>query len=202
MSDVQPEKPSTPTLLVGTEPLMSGGKPLGATLNDFWAWSSSDLLSNTLRGVLAEFIVGTALRCIGSTARVEWDACDLRLNDGARIEVKSTAYVQSWGESKPGSLSFSIKEATGWDAPTNTSGSAHARNSDVYVFCVLKAVDRVGALDVENWEFYVASTAALNSRFERQQSVRLSVLAAADGVRRCTHAELVEAVNDIATGKR
>ncbi len=31
-------------------------------LCDYWKWSSSDLLSNTLRGVLAEYLVVTALR--------------------------------------------------------------------------------------------------------------------------------------------
>ena len=31
------------------------------TVNDFWAWYASDLLSNILCGALAEFIVATAL---------------------------------------------------------------------------------------------------------------------------------------------
>jgi hypothetical protein len=39
----------------------TGKSPVGATVADFWGWSRSDLLDNTERGVLAEFIVATAL---------------------------------------------------------------------------------------------------------------------------------------------
>lgn len=42
----------------------------------FWKWAFSDFLSNTLRGVLAEFIVATALGC-AHRPRTEWDAYDL-----------------------------------------------------------------------------------------------------------------------------
>lgn len=51
---------------------------LGAdkTINDFWKWGFSDLLSNSLRGIFAEFLVGNALDCLNES-RVEWDAYDL-----------------------------------------------------------------------------------------------------------------------------
>ena len=35
----------------------------GHTLQDFWAWAFSDLISNTERGKLAEYIVATAMGC-------------------------------------------------------------------------------------------------------------------------------------------
>ena len=39
----------------GNEPIVAEDGSTGATLADFWSWSSSDLLGNSLRGVLAEY---------------------------------------------------------------------------------------------------------------------------------------------------
>ena len=47
------------------------------TLKDFWAWNSSDLLNNTLRGALAEYIVAMALGIEFSYAREDWSEYDL-----------------------------------------------------------------------------------------------------------------------------
>lgn len=44
----------------GNEYLTFNEKSVGYSLFDFWQWSVSDLLINTTRGRLAEFIVGTA----------------------------------------------------------------------------------------------------------------------------------------------
>lgn len=40
------------------------------TILHFWKWGFSDLLSNSLRGIFAEFLVGTSLGCLGES-RVE-----------------------------------------------------------------------------------------------------------------------------------
>ena len=48
-------------LLTGNEPLTENGNRLGPSLIDFWRWSISDLVDNTTRGALAEFIVACAL---------------------------------------------------------------------------------------------------------------------------------------------
>ena len=58
---------------------------------EFHAWAYDDLLTNTTRGVLAEYIVATALGIV-DTKRVEWDKHDLEV-DGIGVEVKSAAYV-------------------------------------------------------------------------------------------------------------
>jgi len=47
----------------------SGGERLPFGMEDFWRWSASDLLSNALRGVLAEFIVARALGIDTTAAR-------------------------------------------------------------------------------------------------------------------------------------
>ena len=54
---------------------------------EFHAWAYDDLLTNTTRGVLAEYIVATALGIV-DTKRVEWDKHDLEV-DGIGVEVKA-----------------------------------------------------------------------------------------------------------------
>ena len=66
---------------------------------EFLAWAYDDLLTNTTRGVLAEYIVATALGIRGTT-RIEWDRYDLQI-DGIGVEVKSAAYVQTWEQNGP-----------------------------------------------------------------------------------------------------
>jgi len=71
-------------------------------LQDFWAWGFSDMLANTTRAVFAEFLVAAALG-LDDAVRVEWDAVDLRY-EGKAIEVKASAYVQSWPQSQPSDI--------------------------------------------------------------------------------------------------
>jgi len=46
-------------------------------------------------------------------------ACDVTAPSGLRIEVKTSAYVQSWKQSKLSAISFDIAPKRGWDAATN-----------------------------------------------------------------------------------
>ncbi len=48
------------------------------------------------------------------TPRVEWDAVDLRYR-GHGIEVKSAAYLQSWAQTKPSTITFDVARKRGWD---------------------------------------------------------------------------------------
>ena len=160
--------PSTPIVHMGD-----------LTLGDFWSWAYSDLLSNGNRSVFAEFIVGIALGAT-ATPRREWDAVDLRYGDKA-IEVKASAYTQSWAPSvKPSPIRFDIGKKLGWDAATNTSGTMPARAADCYVFCLHNERDREQALarilDVASWEFYVVATPELERLYKDQKSLQLSRL--------------------------
>ena len=76
----------------GTEPFI-GTEHL--RLKHFWEWSASDLMSNATRGILAEFLVAAAIGQSGGV-RSEWDAYDLQTTSGLKLEVKSSAYLQSW----------------------------------------------------------------------------------------------------------
>lgn len=60
--------------LSGNEQFIFGNMPIGKILTDFWAWNSSDLLNNTLRGALAEFIVASALELDTDVCRKDWSA--------------------------------------------------------------------------------------------------------------------------------
>ena len=150
----------------------------GATVGDLWTWAYSDLLSNATRGVLAEFLVGSALD-VTESARVEWNAYDLLYRE-QRIEVKSAAYCQSWSQSTLSRIQFDIAEKLGWDASTNTYLSEKVRSADCYVFCLFNEMDRTKArqnlLDVTFWEFYVVSTTKLNTKFGKQTSIGLNRL--------------------------
>jgi len=159
---------------------------------EFLAWAYNDLLTNTTRGVLAEYIVAKALGIL-DTKRVEWDSVDLRV-DGIGVEVKSAAYVQSWG-TQPSTISFDIAPKMGWDASTGTYPASAERSADVYVFCLLEGKDRenVDPLDVEQWTFYVLSTSVLNRKRPTQRTIRLEPLKALHPCK-CTYHELKAAI--------
>ena len=111
----------------GGEPLTAGEMRAGPVLADFWAWSRSDLLDNLERGVLAEFIVATALGIPTGGTRVNWDPWDLTTPDGIRVEVKSAAYLQSWDQQRLSAISFSTRETRAWDGDSGQFTGAAGR---------------------------------------------------------------------------
>ena len=111
-------------------------------------------------------------------ARAEWDACDLHTAQGKSVEVKSAAYVQTWHQRELSKISFDITPTNGWDAATNTVSAERKRQADVYVFCLLKHMDKatVSPLNLDQWEFYVLSTNRLNNLIDQQKTIRLASL--------------------------
>ncbi len=97
-----------PERLRGTERFSSRGSGLDLTVLDFWAWSSSDLMENTTRGVLAEFIVAHAIGADTSGVRNGWASVDLALPDGTLVEVKSSSYIQSWEQKALSRITYGI----------------------------------------------------------------------------------------------
>ena len=49
------------TRKLGSESVRFESHPIGFSLLKFWQWAASDLTGNALRGLLAEYIVATAL---------------------------------------------------------------------------------------------------------------------------------------------
>ncbi len=164
-------------LKTGNEPLHFSGKATEKTIGRFWAWSSSDLLSNTLRGGFGEFVVASALEIDLQQTRTDWLAYDLQYGVH-RIEVKSAAYLQAWENKAPSKISFGIGPSREWSAETNLFADEAKRHADVYVFCLLNCLDRtkVDPLDMNQWEFYVLHTNVLNERCPNQKTISLSSL--------------------------
>ena len=161
----------------GNEAFHSNGNPTGEKLLSFWQWSSSELVGNALRGILAEYIVASDIGCV-SELRQEWDAYDLETTEGIKVEVKSGAYLQSWEQEKHSPIKFGIQPTHGWDAKTNTVANEKTRQSDVYVFCVLTHKDKqtVDPMNMAQWEFYILATSVLNSNIPKQATITLSSL--------------------------
>jgi hypothetical protein len=151
---------------------------LSCTVRDFWRWSTSDLVSNATRGILAEFIIARALGISTIGVRDEWAAYDLRSEADVTIEVRSAAYLQSWAQRRLSLISFSVRRSYTWDAETNTQSLAPLRSADVYVFALLAHQDKatLDPLDLDQWRFYVMPTAVLNQRTRSQHSITLPSL--------------------------
>jgi hypothetical protein len=144
--------PAPPRLLDGSERFAGAD----GSVVDFWRWAFSDLRDNTVRGVLAEYLVARALGQT-RTRRKSWDNYDVLTTSGRRVEVKATGYLQSWPQARHSSLNFGRVAARSWDENTNVFGAAPEVRADVFVFAVQTCRDHgsYDPLDVGQWEFYV-----------------------------------------------
>lgn len=161
----------------GQEAFESNGLSLDMNLLSFWQWSSSDIIGNTMRGILAEYIVASAVG-ITSGVRTEWDTFDIETLDGIKVEIKSSAYIQSWEQNKLSSIQFGIRPTRSWDYYANKRSDKTIRQADVYVFCLLKHKEQssINPLNLDQWEFYVLSTNKLNQSVGAQKSITLNSL--------------------------
>ncbi len=181
----------------GAEPFHNGTFLLKRTLRDFWRWSASDLVGNALRGILAEYIVATALD-LPQAGRVEWEAFDLVTPGGLTLEVKSAAYVQAWVQKALSKIKFGIAPTRAFEAVTNDRTGPLKRQADVYVFCLLHHQDRatVDPLDMAHWTFYVLPTAASEQQCPTQKSIVLASLLRMKPCH-CAYEELAKAIESI-----
>ncbi|TCN20476.1 hypothetical protein [Mesobacillus foraminis] len=147
------------------------------TVIDFWRWGFSNIQTNSLRGIFAEFLVGAAIGALHES-RVEWESFDLQYKD-KKIEVKSAAYIQDWYSGHPSKISFGIGAKREYDYKTNKYSPDAKRNADIYVFCLLKETNPeiINTLDTSQWEFYVVPTHDLDHWYPQQKTISLSSLA-------------------------
>lgn len=183
----------------GNELFQEDGRSVGITLLDFWQWSSSDLLSNTLRGRLAEFLVASALG-VAAGVRIEWDAIDVTSSSGIKVEVKSSAYLQSW-QGNPSRITFGIQPKRAWDWLANRFAANPSRTAEVYVFCLLDHQDpeSVDVMNLSQWRFFVLTTKELDASLGQQKTLSLSTLLSLN-VREVKYSDLAEAVEFAARG--
>ncbi len=185
----------------GTERFRNGSEFLDFDLLSFWQWSSSDILSNATRGVVAEYLVARALGIDREGVRDEWAAYDLETSEGLRIEVKSAAYLQSWLQTAFSRISFTVRKTLAWDPDTNRQSTVPTRQAHVYVFALLAHRDKqsVDPMDVSQWRFYVLPTTVLDSRTRSQHSITLPTLERRSEGAVC-YSGLAEAVDRVAQG--
>jgi hypothetical protein len=143
--------------LDGSEPL--GGVP-GVSVLDYWRWAYSDVVENIQRGIFAEFLVASALG-LASADRVGWNGYDLDYA-GYKIEVKSSAYLQSWLQRRHSRIVFGIGARQQWVEGKATYEDARYV-ADAYIFALYGDRDPLTAnvLDANRWEFFVVPIAAL-----------------------------------------
>lgn len=165
------------TRRTGDEPFRDGDAALGFELLSFWRWSASDVVSNAMRGSLAEFLVASAIGA-AEGVREEWAPYDLDDPRGISVEVKSAAYIQSWHQDGHSLISFRYPKTLAWDPETNQQSTEARRQAMVYVFALLAHRDQatLNPLDVSQWEFYVVPTATLDGRERSQHSITLKSL--------------------------
>ncbi|MDQ0305649.1 phage tail protein X [Kitasatospora herbaricolor] len=144
--------PCEPTPLDGGEPFQGSN---AGTVLDFWRYAMPDLRTNTTRGLLAEFLVH---RAVGAVNRnTEWESFDVLAPSGLRIEVKTSAYLQAWGQARLSDIRFSRLRGRTW-TPESGRSPEQSYNADVYVFAVHTARTHADydPLDVGQWHFYIA----------------------------------------------
>lgn len=160
----------------GTEKFCENDKSLNFGLIDFWAWNQSDLIENRNRGILAEFLIRQALG-IKTPTRLEWDAYDLITENGTKIEVKSSAYIQAWEQEKYSKISFDIKPTSSLKSD-NSYSKSKKRHSDIYIFCLLHHKDQetINPLNLDQWAFYIVTTKELNDKIPNQKTIGISTI--------------------------
>ncbi len=180
--------------------ILSGDEPISGTgtlLRDFWAWAYSDLRTNTVRPLLAEYLVA---RAVGGHLhpRVEWAPHDVETPDGLRLEVKSAAYLQAWEQARLSSITFGGLRARTW-SPIDGYSTDGSYNADGYVFALHTAKEhaRYDALDVDQWSFWVLPMAAVANTGKR--SLRLSVVEEMAGPP-VTYAGLADRIRQVVCG--
>jgi len=125
--------------------------------------SKNPLIENNLRGVFAEYLIVDILGANWSVCEGSWNGWDIDGPNDTRVEVKSSAYIQSWYD-------WSVEKGkTGVSVPrfdiaerNNVKLEKH-RAADLYIFA-LHAEKKPELADhriVEQWNFCVVKSAVL-----------------------------------------
>lgn len=163
---------------------------------EFWQWATPDLLTNTTRGILAEYIVATDLGVDG-ILRNDWEPYDLTSENGIKIEVKTSAYIQTWHQTKFSKIIYSIKPATKYNPTTNMFDRNPQRHSDYYIFCLLnhKNQETINPLDLDQWTFYILSTRTLDKELPNQKTITLGSLLKLNPIE-CKYGQINKVLNE------
>jgi len=165
----------------GDEQFLDGEhKPISTVLK-FWQWAYSGLSDNITRGVLAEFFVANAVGAARGV-RDPWATYDIQDPRGFGIEVKSSAYLQTWAHDELSKITFSCRTTHAFDPATNELAIESRHHADVYVFALqtCQVQEDLDTLDVAQWEFYVVPTSWLDEPEGGRHSISLGTLKASE----------------------
>lgn len=121
------------------------------------------LITNVLRGHVAEAIVAAALEPTWTWCSADYASCDFERSDGLRLEVKQSASLQTWSTEPPKRItaSFDVAERTGyWEGASWIE--QRGRYAHVYVLAHHHVTDDTADhRDPAQWSFYVVRSADL-----------------------------------------
>jgi hypothetical protein len=168
-----------PNTLTGDERLANAPPEIQDTpVLAFWQWAFSNLCANNIRGIFAEWLVARLLLLPQpQPLRDSWTEWDLTTPEGVTIEVKTSAYIQTWSQTRLSKVVFRGLKGRRLNIATNQYASVATFNADLYVFCMHIERDATvwNALNLCQWRFYLLrheTVARLN-----YQSVSLATLA-------------------------
>jgi hypothetical protein len=97
--------------------------------------------------------------------RSGWDDFDVRARDGTTIEVKCSAFLQSWPQRMLSKLTFARLRARSWDPITNERSVDAQVRAEVFVFAVQcqREPDQYDMLDLAHWEFWVIAGSTIRA---------------------------------------
>jgi hypothetical protein len=82
---------------------------------------------------------------------------------GVKVEVKSSAYLQSWRQRRLSRITFSGLMGRAYSDETNELAADPSLRADVYVFALYTCQDptHYDVLDLDSWEFYMVPATTL-----------------------------------------
>ncbi|MFQ8737746.1 MAG: hypothetical protein ACLSAH_18575 [Bilophila wadsworthia] len=110
------------------------------------------MVSNTERGKLAEYLVAKAMGC-GTQISQTWESYDLLSPEGIKIEVKTSAYIQSWKQKAFSKISFGIAKTKFWDG-LDYVGEKNVMRTCMSLRAETQDRETINPLDLAQWDFY------------------------------------------------
>ena len=124
---------------------------------------SGPLVTNSLRGLVAEAIVASALEPEWSWCAADWAGWDFERSDGLKLEVKQSAARQTWSKTsgKVSPCRFDIKARSGYYHETEWH-AGEGRVADIYVFAHHFVCDTsADHCEPGQWRFFVITESSL-----------------------------------------
>lgn len=158
--------------------LINSDLKLDGKLLDFLSWAYSDLCDDVNKGIFAEWLVAKILG-IKSPRRYLWANSDLETSNGVRIEVKASAYWQSWKALNPDGSQKDLSKViiqpdnkirfgglVAKDTIDNSKQEFGSLKSDYYCFCfnTEKNYEVWNAMDISKWEFYLVAAKDIQTK--------------------------------------